>query len=169
MRWSGPPSCCTVKLPEGSEPSLCWGDARPGNIIWRDWQCVSVTDWEAASIEPPESDLARWRMFDRTMHDGSGVERLPGEPTREEQLAIYEESAGRKVDDLLLHEVFAAYRYCVVVQLANRFVDRGLLPPDNDFWVNNPFVGRNPRARRSPPHRRQVPAFATSKLIAVEG
>ncbi len=128
-------------LPEGSAPALCWGDARPGNIIWRDWQCASVTDWEGASIAPPESDVAWWIMFDRTMHEGSGVERLPGEPTREEQLAIYEEAAGRRVEDLLLHEIFAAYRYCVIfVLMANRFVDRGVLPPDNEFWINNPVV-----------------------------
>ena len=128
-------------LPEGSEPGLCWGDARPGNIIWRDWQCASVTDWEGASIAPPESDLAWWLMFDRTMHEGVGLERLPGDASREEQLAIYEEAARRKVEGLRLHEIFAAYRYCVVVvQIANRLVDRGLLPADNEFWVNNPIV-----------------------------
>jgi aminoglycoside phosphotransferase (APT) family kinase protein len=81
-------------------------------------------------------------MFDRTMHEGAGLERLPGDPSREEQLAIYEEAAGRKVEGLPLHEIFAAYRYCVVVvQIANRFVDRGLLPADNELWVNNPIVG----------------------------
>ena len=127
------------QLPEGSKPGLCWGDARPGNIIWRDWRCVSVTDWEAASIAPPESDVGWWLMFDRTMHEGAGIERLPGDPSRDEQLAIYEEAAGRKVEGLLLHEIFAAYRYCVVVvQIANRLVDRGILPADNQLWLHNP-------------------------------
>ena len=56
-------------------------------------------------------------------------------------MAIYEEAAGRTVEDLRLHEIFAAYRYCIiVVQVANRFVDRGLLPADNEFWINNPIV-----------------------------
>jgi aminoglycoside phosphotransferase (APT) family kinase protein len=128
-------------LPEGSEAGLCWGDARPGNIIWRDYECASVTDWEGASIAPPESDVGWWLMFDRTMHEGSGVERLAGEPTREEQLAIYEDAAGRRVEAVELHETFAAYRYCVVVvQLANRFVERGILPADNEFWIDNPIV-----------------------------
>lgn len=126
-------------LPVGSTPGFCWGDARPGNIIWQDWACASVTDWEAASIAPPESDLGWWLMFDRTMHEVVGVERLPGEPTREEQLAIYEEAAGRRVEDVLLHELFAAYRYCVVVvQIANRLVAKGILPADNAFWLANP-------------------------------
>jgi len=129
------------QLPKGTAPVLCWGDARPGNIIWRDWQCVSVTDWEAASIAPPESDVGWWLMFDRTMHEGSGVGRLPGDLTREEQLAIYEEAAGRRVEDLLLHEIFAAYRYCIiVVQIANRLVKKGILPADNTFWSDNPIA-----------------------------
>jgi aminoglycoside phosphotransferase (APT) family kinase protein len=128
-------------LPEGSEPTLCWGDARPGNIIWRDFECASVTDWEAASIAPPESDVGWWLMFDRTMHEACGADRLAGEPTREEQLGIYEDAAGRRVEAVELHEMFAAYRYCVVVvQLANRFVERGIPPADNDFWIANPIV-----------------------------
>ncbi len=128
-------------LPEGSAACLCWGDARPGNIIWSDFECASVTDWEAASIAPPESDLGWWLMFDRTMHEGSDVARLEGEPTRDEQLAIYEDAAGRRIESIHLHELFAAYRYCVVVvQLANRFVERGILPADNEFWIANPIV-----------------------------
>ncbi len=128
-------------LPEGSDPALCWGDARPGNIIFNNARCASVMDWEGASIAPPESDLAWWLMFDRTMHEGSGVERLLGEPTREEQFAIYEEAAGRRIEHIGLHELYAAYRYCVVVvKLSNRFVDKGILPPDAEFWLDNPVV-----------------------------
>jgi aminoglycoside phosphotransferase (APT) family kinase protein len=80
-------------------------------------------------------------MFDRTMHEGAGLTRLPGDLTREEQLAIYEKAAGRRVEDLRLHEIFAAYRYCViVVQIANRLVKRGILPTENQFWADNPIV-----------------------------
>lgn len=128
-------------LPECSEPVLCWGDPRPGNMIWRDWHCVSVTDWEAASIAPRESDVAWWLMFDRTVHEGSGLGRLPGDLPREEQLAIYEEASGRRLTELRLHEMFAAYRYCViVVQVANRYVARGVIPEDNGMWSDNVAV-----------------------------
>lgn len=128
-------------LPEGSAPVFCWGDARPGNIIWQDAACASVTDWEATSIGPPESDIGWWLMFDRTMHETVGIERLPGEPTREEQLAIYQAASGRRIDDIVVHELFAAYRYCVVVvQIANRLVSAGILPADTTFWVQNHVV-----------------------------
>ena len=68
---------------------------RPGNIIWRDATPVCVTDFEAASIAPPELDVGWWLMFDRTMHEGAGVERPDGDPTRDEQLRMYEAASGR--------------------------------------------------------------------------
>jgi aminoglycoside phosphotransferase (APT) family kinase protein len=126
-------------LPEGSAPGLCWGDPRPGNMIWSDFRCVCMTDFEAAAIAPPEMDLGWWLMFERTCHEVAGVPRLPGEPTREEQAAIYGEAVGRDVGDTRIHEVFAAARYCgIVVRVMNRTVARGLMPADHTVWRDNP-------------------------------
>jgi aminoglycoside phosphotransferase (APT) family kinase protein len=126
-------------LGPGSAPALCWGDPRPGNMIWRDFRCVCVTDWEAASIAPPEVDLGWWLMFDRTCHEGAGVPRLDGEPTREEQRDLYAAAAGRPVGDTALVEVFAATRYAaIVVRVMNRAVARGHMPADHDVWLENP-------------------------------
>lgn len=128
-------------LPAGSPPSLCWGDPRPGNMIWREYRCVCVTDWEAAAIAPPEVDLGWWLMFDRSCHEVVEVPRLEGEPTREEQTAIYERYAGRSVGDTEIYELFAAARYAaIVVRVMNRAVDRGQLPPDHTIWLENPAV-----------------------------
>jgi aminoglycoside phosphotransferase (APT) family kinase protein len=127
--------------PPEPAPALCWGDPRPGNIIWRDEQPVTVTDFEAASISPPEVDLGWWLMFDRWAHESSGAERLPGEPTRDEQRALYEELSGRPVGDTSWYEVFAAARYAaIVVRVMNRLVDRGDLPADQTIWIDNPVV-----------------------------
>ena len=125
--------------PSASPVGLCWGDPRPGNIIWHDATPVCVTDFEAASIAPPELDLGWWLMFDRTMHEGAGVERLPGDPTREEQLRTYETASGRVVPDVRWFEICAATRYCaIVVRVMNRAVDRGLMPDDHTIWLENP-------------------------------
>jgi aminoglycoside phosphotransferase (APT) family kinase protein len=125
--------------PAEAEPTLCWGDPRPGNIIWADDDAACVTDFEAASIAPPLVDLGWWLMFDRTMHEGD--ERLPGDPTRDEQRAMYEEHVGRSVGDTTWYEVFAAARYCaIVVRVMNRMVDRGDLPADQRIWIENPVV-----------------------------
>jgi aminoglycoside phosphotransferase (APT) family kinase protein len=122
-------------------PALCWGDPRPGNVIWRDQEPVAVTDFEAASIAPPEVDLGWWLMFDRWAHENSDVERLDGEPTRDEQRALYEEVSGRTVGDTSWYEVFAAARYvAIVIRVMNRLVDRGALPADQTTWIDNPVV-----------------------------
>ncbi len=117
---------------------LNWGDPRPGNMIWRDFGCVCVTDFEASSIAPPELDLGWWLMFDRWSHEQSDATRLEGEPTREQQAAGYFERSGRAPIDTHWYEVFAAARYCaIVVRVMNRTVARGLMPADNDFWREN--------------------------------
>lgn len=126
-----------ANLPSDDGVGLCWGDARPGNIIWRDFTPVCLTDFEAVSIGSPMQDLGWWLMFDRTMHpDGA---RLAGEPTREEQIAVYEAYAGRPTTDVDYHEVFAGARYAaIVVRVMNRLVDRGDLAPDHRIWLENP-------------------------------
>lgn len=128
-----------AELPEDSSIGLCWGDPRPGNIIWRDTDAACLTDFEAACIGPPEFDLGWWLMFDRTMHELAGVDRLPGDPQRQEQRERYYAHAGRPALDTTAHEIFAAARYCViVVRVMNRLEQRGLLPADSTVWRDNP-------------------------------
>jgi aminoglycoside phosphotransferase (APT) family kinase protein len=127
------------KTPAADEPRLAWGDPRPGNIIWRDGEVATITDFEAASIAPPQQDLGWWLMFDRTMHDVVGAPRLPGDLTREEQCDIYATISGHDVTDISWWEIFAAARYCaIVVRVMNRAVARGLMPADQQVWLHNP-------------------------------
>jgi aminoglycoside phosphotransferase (APT) family kinase protein len=119
--------------------ALSWGDARPGNMIWRDFRCACVTDFENVAIAEPELDLGWWLMFDRWSHECFGVPRLPGEPTREEQRECYARASGRPVADTRWYEVLAAARYCaIVVRVMNRSVARGELPADQKIWLENP-------------------------------
>ncbi len=128
-----------ANLPDDDALVLCWGDPRPGNIIWNDFRPACLTDFEAACVGPPDFDLAWWLMFDRTMHEGAGVDRLDGDPTREEQREMYFEYAGVAPRDTTAHEVFAAARYSViVVRVMNRLEQRGLLPADSLVWRDNP-------------------------------
>lgn len=127
------------RLPDTSELSLCWGDPRPGNIIWADDRPRCLTDFEAACIAPPEVDLGWWLMSDRWAHEITGIERLEGEPTRAEQTAAYEAALGRAVGDTTWWEVFAATRYtAIVVRVMNRVVERGHMPADHTIWLENP-------------------------------
>jgi aminoglycoside phosphotransferase (APT) family kinase protein len=118
---------------------LSWGDARPGNIIFRDNECACLTDFENIAVAPIEMDVGYWLLFDRTMHESVEVERLPGEPTRQQQREIYAMRAGRPLAETYYHEVLGAVRYSVVVvRVMNRLVDRGELPADQPIWLHNP-------------------------------
>jgi aminoglycoside phosphotransferase (APT) family kinase protein len=123
---------------------LCWGDGRPGNVIFGpDRRPICATDFEAACIASPDQDLGWWLMFDRTMHEHAmgheRTDRPDGEPTRAEQAAHYASVTGRDPQGLDVHEVFAACRYsAIVVRVMNRLVDRGVFPADHTIWRENP-------------------------------
>jgi aminoglycoside phosphotransferase (APT) family kinase protein len=127
------------QLPSDLAPGLSWGDARPGNIIFRETTCACLTDFENIAIAPIEIDVGYWLLFDRTMHEAIETARLPGEPTRAEQRAIYAERSGRPIGETYSFELFGAVRYAaIVVRVMNRLVDRGALPEDHVVWLNNP-------------------------------
>jgi aminoglycoside phosphotransferase (APT) family kinase protein len=120
------------------DTGLCWGDARLGNMIFRDGRCVAVLDWEMAVVGDPEQDLAWWLYFDRHHSEGCDAERLAGLPTREETVRRYEELTGRPVRHLEYYEIFAAFRFAaIMIRVAQQLVARGILPPDSDFETNN--------------------------------
>lgn len=126
-------------MPTDLTPALSWGDARPGNIIFRDTEVLAITDFENIAAAPKEIDVGYWMLFDRTMHEAVGVPRLPGEPTREEMRTTYGELAGVPTPDTFYFEVFGGIRYAaIVVRVMNRMVARGQLPADQTIWLNNP-------------------------------
>ncbi|MDA8359253.1 MAG: phosphotransferase family protein [Actinomycetota bacterium] len=120
------------------DPVLCWGDARPGNIIWDDFTPAAVLDWEMATLGPPELDLGWWLYFDRQFTEGLNVPRPPGFPSREETVQRYAELIGRPLADLEYYEVFSGFRFSVIMcRLADLMVGSGQLPADTDMGVNN--------------------------------
>jgi aminoglycoside phosphotransferase (APT) family kinase protein len=131
LEWLGP------RIPHDEDVTFCWGDPRPGNIIWQDFRAACATDFEAACIAAPGQDVGWWLMFDRTMHPTGS--RPDGDPDREEQLATYVELSGRDPGDIAFHELFAAFRYAaIVVRVMNRLVARGDLQADQTIWLHNP-------------------------------
>jgi len=125
--------------PAPPEPTaLCWGDARLGNLIFRDGRCVAVLDWEMVTLGNPAQDLAWWLFFDDHHSEGCGLPRLSGFPSPEQTVARYESLAGRGVEHLAYYDVFAAFRFSVImIRVATQLADAGLLPPDSDFGANN--------------------------------
>ncbi|MFA4835583.1 MAG: phosphotransferase family protein [Dehalococcoidia bacterium] len=93
--------------------SLCMGDPRLGNMMYRGDQIVAVLDWDLAHIEPPEADLIWFVFVDYAMADAFKVPRLEGLPGMEETVKYYEGLTGRKAENLFYHQVFQALKMAV--------------------------------------------------------
>ncbi|HKX80317.1 MAG TPA: phosphotransferase family protein [Novosphingobium sp.] len=132
--WSGVPSYDVFaaarrwlgdNLPQDQSAGLAWGDARLGNIMFRDSACVAVLDWETANLAGAESDLAWWLVFDETVTRPPGMPPLEGIGTRDETIAVWEQHLGRKAKALEWHEIFAAWRIAMIVERAVALADGG--------------------------------------------
>jgi len=101
--------------PKDEPEGLVWGDARVGNIIYDGGKPAAVLDWEMVRIGPPGMDVG-WAIFlDRHHSEGMGTPRLEGFPSYEETIAHYESHAGRKVENVDYYQVFAGFRFSVIM------------------------------------------------------
>ncbi|HIF92243.1 MAG TPA: phosphotransferase family protein [Myxococcales bacterium] len=104
-------------MPEDGTPSLCWGDSRVGNVIFRDSSPVAILDWEMANISDPRTDLAWWIWIDRCNSEGLSLERLPGLPEPGDVYREWEALTGRSVAGIEWFELFAVVRYAIILDL----------------------------------------------------
>ncbi len=95
--------------------ALCWGDSRLPNLMYRADEVVAVLDWEMAFLGDPEADLGWWCFLDWANNEGYGGPHLDGIPSKDETIARYAELTGHPVEHAHWHEVFAAFRYGVVL------------------------------------------------------
>jgi aminoglycoside phosphotransferase (APT) family kinase protein len=127
-------------LPQESVPVvLCWGDARIGNVMYDDdGNRLAVLDWEMVALGSPSQDVA-WACFlDRHHSEGCGVPRLDGFPSMAATVERYQARSGLLLRELDFYEVFAAFRFCVIMaKLAVIFKDWGLLQPEDTMAQEN--------------------------------
>jgi aminoglycoside phosphotransferase (APT) family kinase protein len=114
--------------PAGEPTVLSWGDARIGNILFDGTKPVAVLDWEMVGIGSPEMDLA-WQIFVDKHHSmGIGQPRLPGFPSYEETVERYQQLSGFAVRHLHYYEVFAGFRFAVIMlRIAQQIHHYGLV------------------------------------------
>jgi aminoglycoside phosphotransferase (APT) family kinase protein len=117
--------------PDDPGEAISWGDARVGNIVYRDDLTVAaLLDWEGATIGPPGIDLGWWLMFEHYLSDAQGIPRLEGVPGRDATIARYEELTGAAVRDVAYYELLAALVFALInsrlfeLLLANELADR---------------------------------------------
>lgn len=102
-------------LPRNPTGGLSWGDARPPNIIYQGVRCAAVLDWDMVSLAGAECDLAWWTWMDQSHSVLRGVPRPSGFGTPRETVALWEEMAGRKAENLDWHLVLNALRIRLIM------------------------------------------------------
>ena len=102
---------------DSAESVVSWGDARIGNIMYRDFEPVAVLDWEMAGLGPRELDVA-WMVYShRAFEDIAARYGFPGMPgflLRDDVVAAYESAAGCRLRDLDWYLGYAAVQWGIV-------------------------------------------------------
>jgi aminoglycoside phosphotransferase (APT) family kinase protein len=95
--------------------SLCWGDARLGNIMYHNGEVTAAIDWDMTHIGAAEDDLA-WLLAVDWLNSESGLRgpRWEGIPEREEIIRLYESATGRKLENFSYHEAFALLKLGII-------------------------------------------------------
>ena len=133
--------------PTNERTVINWGDARIGNIMWRDFAPVAVLDWEMAAVGAPGVDVS-WMIFmHRFFHDMAtrhGMTGLPDFMRRDDVARHYEQMAGEPASDLEYYEVFAALRFAIIsLRTTSRAIAYGDMAPiddPSDLIMHRPLV-----------------------------
>ncbi|MDG2001840.1 MAG: phosphotransferase family protein [Novosphingobium sp.] len=114
-----------ANMPSRRDTALSWGDCRIGNMIFQNFQCAAIIDWDTITLAGPQLDLAHWLVMEEYFIDGFGFEPLPGIGTRDEVIEKWEKFTGFAADQLGWHEVLAMFRLDINCVRGFKF-----LPPD---------------------------------------
>jgi aminoglycoside phosphotransferase (APT) family kinase protein len=127
--------------PDEGPEVVSWGDARPGNVIYRDFTPVAVLDWEMAATGPPEADLGWMAFLHRFFQDLTEQVGLPGMPgfmRAADLAATYESLTGYTPRDLEWFMLYAALRHgAIMSRIACRAAHFGEreMPDDPDDLI----------------------------------
>ncbi len=131
------------------EPVVTWGDARIGNIIYRDFRPVAMLDWETPALAPAEVDLGWFIWLHWTFQDFAVMGGLAGLPDLfrvEDVVADYVHSGGREPGDLHWYLAYAAVRHSIVMSRVGRrmmlFGERDRVAHIDDLLYNGPLLRR---------------------------
>ncbi|MFT4825248.1 MAG: aminoglycoside phosphotransferase (APT) family kinase protein, partial [Cryomorphaceae bacterium] len=117
---------------------LCWGDSRPGNVIWKNLEPNAVIDWEMACLGDPMQDVSWWYWVDYINSVGLGVTRLGGLPSLEEIYNKWHELTGLPIAHAYYYNLFSVVRYAIILQKKFSSMEKAGMGRIDNFVV--PFV-----------------------------
>jgi aminoglycoside phosphotransferase (APT) family kinase protein len=126
---------------------VSWGDARVGNMLYRDHEPVAVLDWEMAGHAPREVDVA-WMIFlHRFFQDLTESYGMPGIPDFMRTADVceqYRSFTGVELRDMHWYLLYAALRHAIVMFRITRrqiLFGEATMPdnPDHAF-IHHPTV-----------------------------
>lgn len=129
-----------ANLPAHRPTALSWGDSRVGNILFDNGRVSAVVDWEMLSLGGHMVDVGWWLFLDD--YHALDAPRLPGLGSREETIALWEAGTGEQVEDLAWYEVFAGFRFAVVMMRLLQMLEAWgvVVPTDDHNESNNPVT-----------------------------
>ena len=118
--------------------SLCWGDSRPGNILYQDFKATALLDWEMATYGDPISDIAWGLAVDDASSIGLTIDRLEGSMEYNEALDIWSKKTGFSIDNYDYYRIFSLLKFSVImIRVAKKLVFNNIMPLESDFYKNN--------------------------------
>lgn len=109
---------------------ISWGDARPANVLWHDFEATAVLDWELAAMAPREMDVGYLIFFHRYFHHVAqvmaGTDTMPDFLRRDDVVATYEAMTGIRLQDIDWYITYAMLQQAIVeTRLSQRRIQFG--------------------------------------------
>jgi aminoglycoside phosphotransferase (APT) family kinase protein len=123
-----------------------WGDARIGNVMYRDFRPIAVLDWEMAALSPRELDLSycvymHWMFQDAVERYGGGAGGgMPHFMRPSDVLGEYERITGYTPRDFEFYALWNATRYGMISARIGRrsaYFAEAPVPDDPDDMIMN--------------------------------
>ena len=118
--------------------SINWGDAKLGNILFRDFEVVALLDWELCGVGAAEEDLTGQIAVDAVLATLSPTSRVDGFLSHEETVTAYQEILQRELIGTEWWYVFALAKMAAEVhRLLLRSQQMGAIPEGADLEAVN--------------------------------
>jgi len=128
---------------ENNQPSdeplaLCWGDAKPPNLMIQGGEVTGVLDWEMVHLGNPVHDMAWWFVLDDSLTYGLGHPKLDGLPDRARMIELWESQSGYSADELDYYELLSNFQFAVIMhRVGTRLTAQGIFPAEIEFDLKN--------------------------------